>query len=492
MRAKEIIKKLIVSQIIVLLGIVFVMPMLGLTNNSKADTKKYKIWMDSTFAPFEFQDQSGQYIGIDVDIIKKIAAIEGFEVELKYPGFEAAIQGVQSGQADGVMAACSITDERKKVLDFSDSYYAADTILGVKKSNEKNVNSYSDLAGKSVGAKIGTASHQWLQDHASEYGYTLKSFDSGDEMYNSLDIGSIYAMMDDAPVLEYAIAQGRDFVVPESIPGEKSGDYGFAVAKGKNQELLDMFNDGLKQIKENGTYQQIIDNYTGNTANTNSSKIDESTYSGLIEVNWKQLLNGLWQTIELALLSFVFGIIIALVFGVMAVSKKIIARGIVRVYVDVIRGIPLMVLVFFIFYGIPQVVGHPLDEFFAGLLALTLNASAYLTEIVRSGIQAVPKGQKEAAYALGMTKPWVMGHVILPQGIRIMMPSFINQFVISLKDTTILSVIGLIELLQTGKIIIARNFQGFKVYLIIAIMYFVVITALTKLANFLERKAKKS
>ena len=121
---------------------------------------------------------------------------------------------------------------------------------------------------------------------------------------------------------------------------------------------------------------------------------------------------------------------------------------------------------------------------------LTLNASAYIAEIVRGGINAVPKGQMEASRSLGMTYTRTMQKIILPQAIKIMIPSFVNQFVISLKDTTIISVIGVVELLQTGKIIVARTTQSTYVYLIIPIIYLVVITALTKLAKVLEKKVK--
>lgn len=129
-----------------------------------------------------------------------------------------------------------------------------------------------------------------------------------------------------------------------------------------------------------------------------------------------------------------------------------------------------------------------IPDFTAAIITLTLNASAYIAEIVRGGINAVPAGQMEAARSLGLPYMRTMQKIILPQAIKIMIPSFINQFVISLKDTTIISVIGVVELLQTGKIIVARTMQTTHVYLIIAIMYLVVITALTKLAKKLETK----
>lgn len=155
-----------------------------------------------------------------------------------------------------------------------------------------------------------------------------------------------------------------------------------------------------------------------------------------------------------------------------------------------------MVLAIFIFYGIPNLLemltGHasPLNDFVAGVIALTLNSSAYVAEIVRSGVQAVPVGQMVASRSLGVPYARTMRKVILPQAVKITIPSLVNQFIITLKDTTIISAIGLVELLQAGKIIVARNFQPFKVYGIVGLIYLIVIYILIRYARRLERNMK--
>ena len=155
------------KKILAYLLILFPIFSLGLV---KADTEKtkYVIASDSSFAPFVFQDSSNQYTGIDMDLIKAIAEDQGFEVEITNPGFDAAINAVQSGQADGIIAGMSVTDARKETFDFSDSYYTANTILGVKESS--TVSSYEDLNGKTVGVKNGTASQTFLNENQSKYG----------------------------------------------------------------------------------------------------------------------------------------------------------------------------------------------------------------------------------------------------------------------------------------------------------------------------------
>ncbi|WP_099832944.1 ABC transporter substrate-binding protein/permease [Streptococcus suis] len=471
---------------------------LSLTGSATAKAtpvkSSYTIVADSSFAPFEYQDESGNYVGIDMELIKAIAEQQGFTITIQNPGFDAALNAVQAGQADAVIAGMSITDARKEIFDFSNAYYTSNILLAVK--NGSDITSYEDLKGKTVGAKNGTASYTFLEENKDKYGYTLKAFDEASGMYDSLNSGSIDALMDDEAVLLYAIQQGRDFATP--IPGEKSGEYGFAVKKGTNPELIEMFNNGLAALVESGKYDEILNKYFNSTeeASTTTSTVDETTIVGLLKNNYGQLLSGLGITIGLALLSFAIAIVIGIIFGMFAVSPVKALRVTSSVFVDVVRGIPLMIVAAFIFWGIPNLIESitgqqsPINDFVAGTIALSLNSGAYIAEIVRGGIQAVPVGQMEASRSLGISYGTTMRKIILPQAGKIMLPNFINQFVITLKDTTIISAIGLVELFQAGKIIIARNYQSFRMYAILAIIYLVVITLLTRLARKLEKGGK--
>lgn len=456
---------------------------------------KYTIASDSSFAPFVFQDSNNKYTGIDMDLIKAIAKDQGFTIEITNPGFDAALNAVQSGQADGMIAGMSVTDARKETFDFSEPYYTANAILAVKESS--TIASYKDLKGKTIGVKNGTASQTFLTKNQSKYDYKIKTFSDASSMYDSLNSGSVDAVMDDEPVVKYSISQGQKLKTP--IKGTPIGDTAFAVKKGSNPELIQMFNNGLANIKKNGQYQKILDKYlkkSNSNTNSSDSTVDETTIWGLLQNNYKQLLSGLGITLALALLSFAIAMVIGIIFGMFSVSPVKALRIISEVFVDVIRGIPLMILAAFIFWGIPNLVesmtGHqnPINDFVAGTIALSLNAGAYIAEIVRGGIQAVPAGQMEASRSLGISYSKTMRKIILPQATKIMLPNFVNQFVIALKDTTIVSAIGLVELFQTGKIIIARNYQSFKMYAILAVFYLIIITLLTRLAKRLEKRIK--
>lgn len=456
---------------------------------------KYTIASDSSFAPFVFQDSNNKYTGIDMDLIKAIAKDQGFTIEITNPGFEAALNAVQSGQADGMIAGMSVTDARKETFDFSEPYYTANAILAIKETS--TITSYKDLKGKTVGVKNGTASQTFLTKSQSKYDYKIKTFADASSMYDSLNSGSVDAVMDDEPVVKYSISQGQKLKTP--IKGTPIGDTAFAVKKGSNPELIQMFNNGLANIKKNGQYQKILDKYlkkSNSNTGSSDSTVDETTIWGLLHNNYKQLLSGLGITLALALLSFAIAMIIGIIFGMFSVSPVKALRIISEVFVDVIRGIPLMILAAFIFWGIPNLIesmtGHqsPINDFVAGTIALSLNAGAYIAEIVRGGIQAVPAGQMEASRSLGISYSKTMRKIILPQATKIMLPNFVNQFVIALKDTTIVSAIGLVELFQTGKIIIARNYQSFKMYAILAVFYLIIITLLTRLAKRLEKRIK--
>ena len=210
------------------------------------------------------------------------------------------------------------------------------------------------------------------------------------------------------------------------------------------------------------------------------------------------MLKALGQTLLLALLGLIFACVIGLIFGLMNVVKNRACNIIATVFVDVIRGVPLIVLAYFIFFGIPYfwnnmlgIGGLTLTALTAGVICLALNCGAYMAEIIRAGIQSVDKGQMEAARSLGLSYGAAMRKVVLPQAIRTMIPSIINQFIITLKDTSILSVIGFPELVNTTKNVVGITFKSFQAWGLAGIMYLTVIILLSRLAKRLERRLNR-
>lgn len=206
------------------------------------------------------------------------------------------------------------------------------------------------------------------------------------------------------------------------------------------------------------------------------------------------LVGAMGQTLLLALWGLFFGCILGIIFGLSSVVENKVSNTIAKVYVNIIRGVPMIVLAFFVFYGVPYgirtILGikYTLTALQAGTVCLALNCGAYMSEIIRAGIQSIDPGQMEAARSLGLSYWRSMFRVVLPQAIKNMIPSIVNQFIITLKDTSILSVIGFPELVNKAQNVIAITFKSFQTWAIVAVMYLIVILLLQQLALALERR----
>ena len=306
---------------------------------------------------------------------------------------------------------------------------------------------------------------------------------------STVKVGHAAAVFDDEPVLKYSIKNG----VPLKIIS-KHAEYTTPIAvgfkKGKNQELQRKMNDGIRWLKKSGEMKKIQDKYLKSNA-THIDTAKQRTIPGLIKNNSSALLRGLWATVWLAIVGIILALIFGTILGVLGIADNKILNGISATIIYIFRGLPMMVLAFFIYIGLPAVIGHKIPLNQAGLLTLMLDEGAYVGAIVKGGFDSVDKGQWEAARSLGMPYYKALWKVVAPQGFKLMIPSLVNQFIITLKDTSILSAIGVMELTETGTVIIARNMEGFKMWLIIGVMYIIIITLLTWLSNYVQKKIAK-
>lgn len=249
-------KKLLAVSLAVIMGLSLVA--CGSKSDDSKDEKTYKIASDTTFAPFEFENEDGDRVGIDLELLEAIAKEEGFKYEVDAVGFDAAMAAVESGQSDGMIAGMSITDERKEKYDFSESYYTSKVCFATEKGSK--IKTMEDLKGKNVVAKVGTVGAKYAEANAKKYGYKVKQVDASPTMYQEVVSGNAAACFEDYPVMNYEIQEkGQKLQVP--FISNDGSEYGFAVKKGENSELIEKFNSGLKKIKENGEYQKIIDKY---------------------------------------------------------------------------------------------------------------------------------------------------------------------------------------------------------------------------------------
>ena len=229
------------------------------------EDKTWVIATDTVFKPFEYTDESGNFVGIDVDIGAAIAEDQGFKYEMKSLGWDASIAACQAGQADGMIAGASITDERKASgWMFSDGYYNATQSMTVAKDSD--IKSFDDLKGQTVGVKTGTQGATYAESLKDQYGFDITYFEDSPTMYQAVLGGQVVACFEDTPIMASSIKDG-DLALQIVDGTENEGaPYGFAVFSEDSQELLDMFNAGLADIKENGTYDEIIAKYLGEDA----------------------------------------------------------------------------------------------------------------------------------------------------------------------------------------------------------------------------------
>lgn len=223
-----------------------------------SEGKVYQVGIDTTYPPFEYEED-GEYKGIDVDLIRAIAENQGFEIELNPMDFGGIIPAVQAGQLDIAIAGMSITDERKEVVDFSDPYFEAGLTLVTAASNNE-ITSLEDLEGKRVVVKTGTTGAQFAEDNKDEYGFEITTLEDSPSMFQEVSNGNADVLIEDYPVIAYAIAQSS---LDLQIVGERlNGDnYGIAVLKGENADLLEKINAGLQELRDSGEYDEIISTY---------------------------------------------------------------------------------------------------------------------------------------------------------------------------------------------------------------------------------------
>ncbi|NCD26235.1 MAG: amino acid ABC transporter permease [Deltaproteobacteria bacterium] len=200
------------------------------------------------------------------------------------------------------------------------------------------------------------------------------------------------------------------------------------------------------------------------------------------------LMRGVWYTIYLTVGGLFFGFLLGVTTGLMKLARPFLARKIAELYVELIRGTPMLVQAMFLYYGVPMAVGLRIPPLVAGIIIIAINSGAYIAEIVRGAIQSINVGQTEAGRSIGLTRAQTMRHIIWPQALRRMIPPLGNQFIISLKDTSLLMVIGVGELLRTGQEIVAVNFRAFEVYMAVAIVYLAMTMTISKLLRMVENR----
>jgi His/Glu/Gln/Arg/opine family amino acid ABC transporter permease subunit len=447
------------------------------------------------YPPYEFYDTKGedrQIVGFDIDIAKTLAEKLGFKLQIMESDFNGLIPALQANRADFVMAGMTPTPERQKNIDFSIIYYEAkDTIVAPKSSNLKQP---QDLSGKKVGVQLGTIQEQNAQKIAKKFaGIQLKQLNRVPEVVQEIKSGRI-----DAAIIEDTVAKGFAQANPDLefniIPSEEAS--GSAIAFPKGSSLVEPFNKVLQQMKDDGTLNKLVAKwFSQNTADPALS----TPAKGGLNLDFTRILPDIpfiLRGIPLTLLFTLLSVSLGLIWGTILSLLKIIGikplTWVANAYTSVFRGTPLLLQLALVYYATPQLTGYDISALQAGVLTFTLNSGAYMSETIRGGIQAVDKGQSEAAMSMGVPYWLMMWDVILPQALKNILPALVNETIGLLKDSALVSTIGVVEILRSAQIVGANKYIYFEPLLFAGLIYYVLVMGMTLGASALERRLRES
>lgn len=476
-----------------------------------------KIGMEAGYAPFNWTqntDENGavpiegtsQYAnGYDVQMAKKIAQKMGKSVVVVKTRWDGLVPALTSGKIDLIVAGMSPTPERREAIDFTDSYYRSEPLIVVRADSPfAKAKSLADFKGARLTSQQGV----YLYNLIDQIPGAQKETAMGDfsQMRQSLTSDFIDGYVSERPEAMSATSADASLRMIELEPGFQVSEDDVALAIGirKGDARKAQVNAALASIPED-TRRSLMDEMIRIQPSASSTEEDKpsvlETMFTIVKEYWKPLLAGVGMTLLISLVGTLVGLLIGLLIGVYRTapqaSHPVLAAlqrffgWLLTAYIEVFRGTPMMVQAMIIFYGSAQLFGWHLDRLFAALFIVSINTGAYMSEIVRGGIQAVDKGQFEAATALGFTHWQTMRKIVLPQVIRHILPATGNEFVINIKDTSVLNIISVVELYFTGNTIAQQTYQSFPTFFIIAIIYFILTFVVTQLLRMLERAMDK-
>ena len=445
-------------------------------------------------APMAYPDPKdpSKLIGFEVEIVEAIAKQLGVRAELIQTAWDSLIPALERGDYDMAMNGIEILPERQKRVLFSRPYYVYTLQLMVRK-NDDRIRSIHDLAGKKVGTLAGAVAHDRLSKIG---GVDIRSY-SAAWPYEDLALGRLDAVFLDTPITAY---YGRpDSRLKYAGPPEEGGFYGIALRK-EDRELKSVIDAVIENLLRTGELKRIYEKWGlwDEAQNKLMSAVaspdagqqfrSESAEARLYSF-LPLLLQGAGITVVLSVASMALAIALGILLAVIRFYRPPLVAGLATAYVEIYRGTPLLIQLFIIYYGLPNI-GIALSPLAAAIIGLGMNYAAYEAEVYRAGIEAVSPGQVEAALSLGMPRSVTFQTVIFPQAFRISLPAVTNDFIALFKDSSIVSVIAMVELTKTYAILAATTLRYFELGLIVAILYFGMSYPLSIVARRIEKRMK--
>ncbi|HEG9027088.1 TPA: ABC transporter permease subunit [Staphylococcus aureus] len=441
-----------------------------------------RVGLSADYAPMEFEhtvNGKTEYAGVDIDLAKKIAKDNNLKLKIVNMSFDSLLGALKTGKIDIIISGMTSTPERKKQVDFSDSYMMTKNFMLVKKDKVNEYKDIKDFNNKKVGAQKGTEQEKIAQTEIENASIT--SLSRLPDVILALKSGKVEGAVVEKPVAEAYLKQNPKLGISNVKFNEEEKDTVIAVPK-DSPKLLSQINKTIKEVKDKG----LIDKYMTNAANAMNDD------SGFISKYGSFFLKGIKITILISLIGVALGSILGAFVALMKLSKIKIISWIASIYIEILRGTPMLVQVFIVFFGITAALGLDISALVCGTIALVINSSAYIAEIIRAGINAVDKGQMEAARSLGLNYRQTMKSVIMPQAIKNILPALGNEFVTLIKESSIVSTIGVGEIMFNAQVVQGISFDPFTPLIVAAALYFVLTFVLTRIMNMIEGRLNAS
>ncbi|MFC6296085.1 ABC transporter substrate-binding protein/permease [Lactiplantibacillus daoliensis] len=437
------------------------------------------------YPPYEFQatvNGKSTVVGMDVKIGKKVAKDLGVKLKIKSMSFDSLLVALQTGKVDMIISGMNPTPARRKNVDFTHTYYQGGYDIVINKTDTAKYKNKDSFSGGTLGAQTGTTQYNAAKKQTKNT--SVKGMTSQSDLILALQSHKLDGVAMEKPSAEAYVSNNKQLAMIPSDFNMSSSATSSAIAFRKGStSLVNKVNVTVDQIKKDKLVKKDYLPAAGKYLKTNTVNTSMGHY-------WKAFLTGIEYTLIITVCSVFFGFIIGIILALARMAKggvlKTALRWLATAYVEFIRGTPMMVQVMFVYFGLGLFVNLP--ALTSGIIAISLNSGAYVAEYIRGGINSVDDGQTEAARSLGMSNGKTMRYVVLPQALKNIWPSLGNEFITLIKDSSIVSIIGVTELIYQSNIVRSDTYRGVAPIVVIMVLYFILTFTASRILNYFERK----
>ncbi|OLF30088.1 glutamate ABC transporter permease [Staphylococcus aureus] len=482
----KIITKVLTIAILISLTLIYIQPMVladeDATWNKIKERGELRVGLSADYAPLEFEKTKNgktEYVGVDIELAKKIAKDNHLKLKIVNMQFDSLLGALKTGKIDIIISGMTSTPERKKEVDFSEPYMETGNVMLIRENNSDVFHTLNNFKNKRIGAQKGSEQEKIAQQEIENA--QLSSLNRLPDAILALKSKKIDGLVIEKPVAEAYAKQNKDLKIANVSFNEEKKPTVIALPK-DSPILLQHLNESIKNVKDHN----LINKYM-NIAS--EQMVDDGSF---IQKYGTFFVKGLQNTVLISLIGVICGAIIGSFIALAKLSKFKILSWPASIYIAFLRGTPMLVQVFIVFFGTTALLGLDISALICGTIALVINSSAYIAEIIRAGINAVDKGQTEAAQCLGLNYSKTMIHIVLPQAFKNILPALGNEFVTLIKESSIISTIGVGEIMFNAQVVQGISFDPFTPLIIAACMYFILTFSLSSVMSLIEGRMKAS